>query len=219
VQGADAKYLGLHHMKNRIQIGVIGFAGEEEYPNSWKMPDGVTETAKALGRLIALKGGIVVTGGGGGIMAAAAAGAMEAGGFTLAVINTLRDLPDCHWYSARVVCGMAEGGPEFVLPLTCDALIAIGGGAGTLNEVAVAYRNSVPIVLLENSGGWCDKLIPNLVDNHYLDERRRAVILSRTDIGEAVSCAFELGMKKFEQALKTYSNLSTQSDGNRKIFD
>jgi uncharacterized protein (TIGR00725 family) len=184
-------------MQHRVQIGVVGFAGEEEYPDDWEMADGITNIARSIGKLIALKGG----------------------GFTLAVINTLRDLPDCHWYSARVVCGMAEGGPEFVLPLTCDALIVIGGGAGTLNEIAVAYRNSVPIVLLAKTGGWCDRLIPNLIDNMYLDERRRSVIFPQTDAEEAVSCAFELGIKKFEQALNTYSNPSDVRDGHRKIFD
>lgn len=206
-------------MKNRVQIGVIGFAGEEEYPVDWKMGDGITKIAKLIGKLIALKGGIVVTGGGGGVMAAAAAGAMEVGGFTLAVINTLRDLPDCYWYSARVVCGMAEGGPEFILPLTCDALIVIGGGAGTLNELAVAYRNLVPIVLVKGTGGWCDRLIPNLIDNIYLDERKRSIIFTRTDVEEAVSCAVELGIKKIEQALDNYSKTSDVRDGNRKIFD
>ncbi|MEG5004296.1 hypothetical protein QUB17_11590 [Microcoleus sp. B5-C4] len=206
-------------MQHQVQIGVVGFAGEEEYPNDWKMADGITNIARSIGKLIALKGGVVVTGGGGGVMAAAATGAMEVGGFTLAVINTLRDLPDCYWYSARVVCGMAEGGPEFVLPLTCDALIVIGGGAGTLNEIAVAYRNSVPIVLLAKTGGWCDRLTSSLIDNIYLDERRRSVIFTRTDAEEAVSCAFELGIKKIEQALNTYSNPSDVRDGHRKIFD
>jgi uncharacterized protein (TIGR00725 family) len=206
-------------MQHRVQIGVVGFAGEEEYPDDWEMADGITNIARSVGKLIALKRGVVVTGGGGGVMAAAAAGAMEVGGFTLAVINTLRDLPDCHWYSARVVCGMAEGGPEFVLPLTCDSLIVIGGGAGTLNEIAVAYRNLVPIVLLAKTGGWCDRLIPNLVDNCYLDERRRSVICTQTDINEAVSCALELGIKKINQSLRTYSNHLVVRDGNRKIFD
>lgn len=206
-------------MQYQVQIGVVGFAGEEEYPDGWKMGDGITKIARLIGKLIALKGGVVVTGGGGGVMAAAATGAMEVGGFTLAVINTLRDLPDCYWYSAHVVCGMAEGGPEFVLPLTCDVLIVIGGGAGTLNEIAVAYRNLVPIVLVEGTGGWCDKLIPNLIDNIYLDERRRSVIFTCSDANEAVSYAFELGVKKIEQVLNTYSNSSGVRDGNRKIFD
>jgi hypothetical protein len=95
----------------------------------------------------------------------------------------------------------------------------IGGGAGTLNEIAVAYRNSVPIVLLAKTGGWCDRLTSSLIDNLYLDERRKSVIFTRTNVEEAVSCAFELGVKKFEQSLNTYLNSTNIRDGHRKIFD
>jgi len=44
------------------------------------------------------------------------------------------------------------------LVLSCNALICIWG-SGTLNEIAIAYQANIPIVDLEGSGGWGDKLI------------------------------------------------------------
>ena len=55
---------------------------------------------------------------------------------------------------------------EFVLVSSCDAIIVIGGGSGTLNEITVAYQKKIPIVVIEWTWWWADKL-----KNQYLDER------------------------------------------------
>ena len=47
-----------------------------------------------------------------------------------------------------------------------QAVIAVGGGAGTLSEIALASQLNKPIILLRGSGGWADRL-----DGDYLDER------------------------------------------------
>jgi len=41
------------------------------------------------------------------------------------------------------------GGREVALANSCDGVIVIGGGVGTLIEIAVSYTNLVPIVLLD----------------------------------------------------------------------
>jgi uncharacterized protein (TIGR00725 family) len=46
------------------------------------------------------------------------------------------------------------------------AVVVIGGGAGTLSEIALASQINKPIILLKQTGGWADKLT-----DEYLDER------------------------------------------------
>ncbi len=58
------------------------------------------------------------------------------------------------------------GGREFVLVSSCDAIIVLWGWSWTLNEITIAYQKKIPIVVIEWTGGWADKL-----KNQYLDER------------------------------------------------
>lgn len=55
---------------------------------------------------------------------------------------------------------------EFVLVSSCDALIVLWWGSWTLNEITVAYQKKIPIVVIEWTWWWADKL-----KNQYLDER------------------------------------------------
>ena len=55
---------------------------------------------------------------------------------------------------------------EFVLVSSCDAIITIWWGSWTLNEITVAYQKKIPIVVIEWTWGWSDRL-----KNTYLDER------------------------------------------------
>ena len=63
------------------------------------------------------------------------------------------------------------GGRELPLVLSCDAIIAINGGSGTLTEIAIAYQANIPVVALTGFGGWSEKLA-----GQYLDDRKRIKI-------------------------------------------
>lgn len=84
------------------------------------------------------------------------------------------------------------GGRELTLGLSCDALICISGGSGTLNEIAVAYQANIPIVVLKGSGGWSDKLAGT-----YLDARKRVKIKAAKTPKEAVEMAIRLAKKRY----------------------
>ena len=61
-----------------------------------------------------------------------------------------------------IPCGLEiGGGREFVLVLSCDVIIAISGGSGTLTEMAIAYQAGIPIITISNFGGWAEKLSNN----------------------------------------------------------
>ena len=112
--------------------------------------------AEEVGRLLALAGATVLTGGRGGVMEAASRGARGAGGETLAVLpgsDADESPPNPHVMRA-VFTGM-EDARNAVLVRTADAVIAIGGGWGTLSEIALARKVGRPVILL---GSW--ELVP-----------------------------------------------------------
>lgn len=168
--------------KKKLQIGIIGSAGAFDQGDA---DEKMLVLAKRLGELLAQAGAVVVTGGKDGIMEAAAAGAKAAGGLNVGVVRGPQRFTSNPYIDIEVISGMAaEGMDELTLVLMCDALILVGGGAGSLQEVALAYRNNKPIIVLSASGGWAERLA-----GQYLDGRRRALIQAATSPEEAVSLA------------------------------
>jgi uncharacterized protein (TIGR00725 family) len=84
-----------------------------------------------------------------------------------------------------IVTGIERGGGrEFVLVNSCDAIIIVSGGSGTLTETAIAYQMNIPIIALCGTGGWADKLAGT-----YIDERKRVIVNSVVTPKEAVDLA------------------------------
>lgn len=108
--------------------------------------------AGAVGRLLAERGCTLVCGGLGGAMAAACRGAKEAGGVTIGIIPGYDDRAANPWVDHVVCTGLGQARNALVAA-TGQALIAIGGGWGTLSEVALGQRLGRPVVLL---GGWAE---------------------------------------------------------------
>jgi uncharacterized protein (TIGR00725 family) len=57
---------------------------------------------------------------------------------------------------------------EFVLVSSCDAIVVVWGGSWTLNEITIAYQKKIPVVVIEWTWGWADKL-----NGKYLDDRAK----------------------------------------------
>ena len=90
-----------------------------------------------------------------------------------------------------IPCGLEiGGGREFSLVLSCDVIIAIGGGSGTLTEMAIAYQAGIPIITVNKFNGWAKKL-----SNKYFDDRRRLKCISVDSEKEALDKALELANK------------------------
>lgn len=175
----------------KLQIGVIGYAGAEEYPSAKTPLEDVYQVAERVGFLLAERDVIVVTGGQGGVMESAARGAKQARGLTVGVVNGRQRFRSNQFTDIEILTGMAAAGfDEFLLVTMCDALITIGGGAGTLEEIVIAYRNKKPIIALAGTGGWADKTIEK-----YLDERETIKVESAQTPEEAVEKAINLVKK------------------------
>jgi len=106
------------------------------------------DAARSVGRLLAQAGATVVTGGLGGVMAAAGGGARAAGGRVTAI------LPGTDRRAAReadaVVCSGVGEARDLAVVASADAVIAVGGGWGTLAEIGLARKLGRPVVLLES---------------------------------------------------------------------
>ena len=105
------------------------------------------EAAEEIGRLLGERGYTVVTGGLGEVMAAAHRGAKEVGGATLAILPTERREDANPWADHVVVTGIGHA-RNLAVAASGEAVIAIGGGWGTLAEIAFARRLGRPVVAL-----------------------------------------------------------------------
>lgn len=108
------------------------------------------EWAAAVGRLIAEQGAVLLCGGLGGVMAAAARGAKQAGGLTVGILpgdDPGQANPDI---DVALATGMGEMRNALIVR-AAGAVIAIGGGWGTLSEIALARRIETPVVGLHDS--------------------------------------------------------------------
>jgi hypothetical protein len=102
-------------------------------------------SAEDAGAAIAEAGCGLVCGGLGGVMEAACRGARSRGGLTLGLLPGLgRDAAN-GWVLVAVPTGLGEARNALVVR-AADAVVAIGGGWGTLSEIALAIKTGVPVV-------------------------------------------------------------------------
>ena len=159
----------------RKQIAVIGSAGPEEYPKGIQN-NPAYQTAYQIGKLLADKEITVLNGGKGGIMEMASKGAAEKGGISVGFVSGNTRKTSNNYTTVEIVTGSLNNIEESLLISSADGVIVIGGGAGTLQEIALAYRMNKPIVALTSVSGWGKQLA-----GRYLDKRRK------TKIGSASS--------------------------------
>ncbi|MHC4939117.1 MAG: TIGR00725 family protein [Planctomycetota bacterium] len=120
-------------------IGVLGGAGN-------------LDLARAVGEEIARAGCRLACGGGEGVMRAAAEGARSAGGDVIGILPGR----DPGWANEFVNIPIATGLGEArncVLATCSHAVIAVGGGPGTLSEMAFALKLGKTVVALDSPWG------------------------------------------------------------------
>jgi hypothetical protein len=104
--------------------------------------------AEEVGAAVAAAGAGLVCGGLGGVMEAACRGARSRGGLTLGLLPGLdRDAAN-GWVIVAVPTGLGEARNTLVVR-AADAVVAVGGGWGTLSEIALALKSGVPVVGLD----------------------------------------------------------------------
>jgi len=160
-------------MGRGFQISVVGFDADS-------CTEVAREAAYRVGRAIAQEGATVVCGGLGGVMEAASKGARDAGGHAVGIIPS-SDSDQANRYCEFVVATGIGKSRNFVVAYSGDAMIVVGGGAGTISEVAAAYQVAKPIVTVKGTGGIADEWA-----GKYLDARRTTLILGGSGPEDAV---------------------------------
>jgi hypothetical protein len=122
-------------------VGVVGPGDPDEHRD---------RVAEDVGRLLAESGAVVVCGGLGGVMAGACRGAESVGGLSLGILPGSDRAEANEWVTVPVATGLGELRNALVVSCS-DALVAVGGGYGTLSEIGFALRSGLPVVGL---GTW-----------------------------------------------------------------
>jgi uncharacterized protein (TIGR00725 family) len=153
----------------RVQVAVIGGAqcSEQLYRDAF-----------ACGQWIAEAGATLITGGRSGVMAAASAGARNRAGLTVGVLPGVnaQDSPPNPDVQVALFTGIGQARNQVVV-LSAAAVIAVGGGWGTLSEIGLALKHRVPVVLLHS---W---------DLARPDGREEPLLMTAADPREAVELA------------------------------
>lgn len=180
-------------MKRKIQIGVMGSAADLKYSRELEM------IAEQVGYLIAKENATLIFGAEkdyDSLSTSACRGAKRAGGITVGVTyNKGLEIFEKENADVIISTGLERGGGrETSLIFSCDGIITISGGSGTLTEIAIAYQANIPIVAIKNTGGWSDKLA-----GQYLDARKRLKIEGVDTPEEAVGKIMSLIKNKYEK--------------------
>jgi uncharacterized protein (TIGR00725 family) len=143
---------------SRRRVAVVGDAGIGPGHPRWAL-------AHALGEHLVDRGHTVITGGRGGVMEAACRGARASAawvpGTTIGLLPGSDAAQANAWVDVALPTGL--GHARNVLVAQSDAVIGVGGGAGTLSELAFAWTHRRLVIGLR-CGGWSERLAGAPVD-------------------------------------------------------
>jgi len=135
-----------------VRPRIVGVIGASELPIE------LYHAAELVGREVALRKAVLMTGGLSGAMEAASKGAKAAGGLTIGILPGFSPQDANPYIDLSIVTGLSEA-RNLIIVRTAEVLIAVGGGTGTLSEIAFALKLHKPIISLDS---WqiADEIIP-----------------------------------------------------------
>ncbi|MBD3190285.1 MAG: TIGR00725 family protein [Candidatus Heimdallarchaeota archaeon] len=152
-------------MSGKLLIGVIGGSH-----NTAKDKD--LELAFNTGKLLIDNGYRLISGGLTGVMEAASKGARTSekykGGEIVCILPMLNKQEANPYCDIIITTGMGYARNQIIVA-SADALVAIGGGTGTLSEIAFAWQMGKPIFAY-NIPGWSGELAGKTLDNKRTDK-------------------------------------------------
>jgi uncharacterized protein (TIGR00725 family) len=101
--------------------------------------------AEAVGRELARRSAILICGGEGGVMESACKGAQAEGGITIGVLPGNSRKTANPYVTVPIVTGIGAA-RNIIVVKSAQAVIAIGGGYGTLSEISFALKNGIPVI-------------------------------------------------------------------------
>jgi len=140
----------------KLQIGIIG-PEEKNMPTSSR--DKILSCAKAVGRALAERDVILITGGCTGVVEAAIQGAKQVNGLVVGTPGRTRGT-SVSGVDVEICTPIDIGDYLFAGVPSCDSIIVFPGDAGTIAELAIAYRYKTPLIFIKAVGGV--DLLPQL---------------------------------------------------------
>ncbi len=146
-------------------ISIIG-------PNKSLCSEELYKFGVKLGKLLIDLDYIIINGGMYGIMEAVFKGARLSSNYrfgkTIGIIPSFK-AGDANKYCDIVIpTGLGYARNQIVVN-SSEIVIAIGGGAGTLSEIALAWQLNKKIITFDNFEGWAKKLSGSKLDNRKND--------------------------------------------------
>jgi uncharacterized protein (TIGR00725 family) len=146
------------------------------------------DLAGEAGALMARHGITVVSGCGSPATRFAAERAVGAGGLVLSIIPP-DEMPAADWPATIVIPSGIGDARNLLMALAGDACLVIGGRAGTISEVSLAWLHKRPLLPLVGHGGWSNNLPSNPPD-----ERKNSPILPWSSMDELETQLRALGL-------------------------
>ncbi|MCB9515290.1 MAG: TIGR00725 family protein [Candidatus Krumholzibacteriia bacterium] len=141
------------------QVAVIGDADASPEAEAF---------AEELGRVIGRNGWALISGGRDGVMGAASRGCRDAGGVVVGILPTSDDSAGNPHCQVLLPTGMGWT-RNSLTALAGDVVVAIGGRAGTLSEIAFAWSYGKPVLAATGFGGWSERLAGEAIDDRRPD--------------------------------------------------
>ncbi|WP_449187116.1 TIGR00725 family protein [Zhurongbacter thermophilus] len=148
--------------RDMFKVAVIGYAGDIDKPPVSHVADIALSIGKALGR----ERYVVLTGGRDGVMHLVSKGAAEEGSIVIGI--TPYASGGITPYAIEISTGLDMAMRSGVLLNSANAVISIGGAAGTSVEIFMAYSYRKPLILMRGTGGWTDRIIKILEEDTTL---------------------------------------------------
>ena len=149
----------------KIQVAVIGFGDISDNSE-------LSRKTEKLGQLLIDNDYRILCGGLGGVMSSICKGAKESSnykeGMTVGIIPSLDTSLTNPYIDIKIATGMSYSRNQIIIA-SSDIVISIGGGAGTLSEMAFAWQMNKKVISLSKSGGWSEKLAGKKIDNKRSD--------------------------------------------------
>jgi len=146
------------------------------------------ELSGEAGALLAHHGITVISGCGSPATRVAAEQAITASGLVVSIIPP-DEMPAPDWPATVVIPSGMGDARNLLMALAGDACIVIGGRAGTISEVSLAWLHKRPLLPLVGHGGWSDTLPTNPPD-----ERKNSPIMPWRSIHELETQLQQLGL-------------------------
>jgi uncharacterized protein (TIGR00725 family) len=149
--------------------GIVSVIGASEIDKATE------ELTIKIGRLLASNKYIISCGGLSGVMEAVCKGAKEENGLTIGIIPYKNKSVANKYIDIAIPVPFSQA-RNVVVVLSGDVCVAIGGKAGTLSELALAWIYEKPIIALSSVEGWSSKLAGEKID----DRRPDIINIART---------------------------------------